>query len=93
MANIKSAKKRINTSNKARVRNLVKKRDMKKAVKDVIRQAVDEKKSVEEIKALISKADQAIDKAAQTRAIPRNTANRYKSRMMNRLNKAGGRGK
>lgn len=93
MANIKSAKKRIGTSEKARVRNLKKKRDIKKAVKEVLKQAVDEKKTVEEIKALIGKADKAIDKAAQTRAIHANTASRYKSRMMNRLNKAGGRGK
>jgi len=93
MANIKSAKKRIKTSNKKRVRNTQKKRDAKSSVKSVIKQAVDEKKSVEEIKDLINKANKDIDKAGKSRSIHPNKAHRMKSRMMKRLNKAGGRGK
>ncbi len=93
MANIKSAKKRIKTSDKKRVRNTQKKRNAKSSVKDVIKNAVDEKKSVVEIKELINKANKDIDKAGKTRAFHPNKARRMKSRMMKRLNKAGGRGK
>jgi small subunit ribosomal protein S20 len=93
MANIKSAKKRIKTSEKARVRNLGKKRKMKDAIKDAVKAVVIDKKSDEDVKVLIGKAYKDIDKAAKTGAIHVTKAARMKSRMMNRLNKAGGRGK
>ena len=93
MANIKSAKKRIKTSEKARVRNLGKKRKMKDAIKDAVKAVVVDKKSDEDVKVLIGKAYKDIDKAAKTGAIHATKAARMKSRMMNRLNKAGGRGK
>ncbi len=93
MANIKSAKKRIITANKARVRNDRKRNVAKGSIKDVIKQAVTEKKSVAEIKDLINRANMNVDKAAKVGAIHPNKASRMKSRMMNRLNKAGGRGK
>ncbi|MFA4931199.1 MAG: 30S ribosomal protein S20 [Patescibacteria group bacterium] len=93
MANIKSAKKRIRTSEKARVRNLGRKRAAKSSVKDVIKKAIGEKKSVLEIKEELSRAYKSVDKAAAKGAIHRNRANRMKSRMMNQINRAGVRGK
>ncbi|HPH78667.1 MAG TPA: 30S ribosomal protein S20 [bacterium] len=93
MANIKSAKKRIRSSEKARVRNLVRKRKLKESIKETVKAAVVDKKAEGEVKGLISKAYKDIDKAAKTGAIHANKAARMKSRMMSRLNKAGGRGK
>lgn len=93
MANIKSAKKRIRTSAKARNRNLKRGRDAKSSVKDVLKKALGEKKSVMEIKEELAKAYQSIDKASGKGSMHPNKASRMKSRMMRQINRAGVRGK
>ena len=93
MANIKSAKKRIRTSDKARVRNLRRKREINKNVKDVLKKALQDKKSVTEIKEELNAAYKAIDKASARGVIHQNKANRMKGRMVKMVNRAGMRGK
>lgn len=93
MANKKSAKKRIKTSQKARVRNTRRKREIKKNVKDLIREATKEKKDVNEIKDMLRKLDKGVDKAASRGVIHRNKASRIKSRMAQKINRTGSRGK
>ncbi|MBU0648108.1 30S ribosomal protein S20 [Patescibacteria group bacterium] len=93
MANIRSAKKRIKTSAKRRVRNLGRKRVAKGKVKGVLKKALDEKKSVEEIKEELAGTYKAIDKAAQSRAIHPNKASRMKGRLTRKINRGGMRGK
>jgi len=93
MANKKSAQKRIKTSEKARVLNTRRKREVKKNVKDVILQATQEKKDVNEIKELLKRLGKSADKAAQRGVIHPNKASRIKSRIMGKLNRTGFRGK
>ncbi len=75
-----SAKKALRQSFRRKKRNVAKKEKMKDAVKEVKKLVAsgDKEKALE----LISKAYKAIDKAAKTGVIKKNTANRKKSRLM-----------
>ena len=86
MPNIASAKKALRQSIRRRVRNVEKKDAYKKAVKEY-RKLISSKK-LDEAKALLSKAFQALDKAAKTNVIKKNKASRLKSRMAKHLSNA-----
>lgn len=77
----KSAKKALRQSIRRRERNLLKKEAFKNATKK-IKKLVQAGK-VDEAKELIPEAYKAIDKAAKTGVIKKNTASRKKSRLMN----------
>ncbi len=85
MAITKSAKKRIRSSERKKVFNLRKIREMRKNVKD-LNTLVQEKKKPEAEK-LMSKVYKAIDKAAKKGVIKKNTASRKKSRLSTSVNK------
>ena len=79
MPTTKSAIKAMRQSIKRRARNLVKKDAYKKAVKETRKLITAGKKN--EAVAALSKAMQALDKAAKTHVIHKNTVSRLKSRM------------
>ena len=81
-----SAKKALRAGERKRVFNLRRKSTMQDAVKK-IKKLVAEKKGTEAAKAL-SEAYKAIDKAAKTKLIKKNTASRKKSRLALLLKKA-----
>ncbi len=87
MAITKSAKRAIRGSEKKKVYNDRRKKTMKEAVKEVKALAVtkDKKAAIE----LLSKAYKAIDKAAKTNLIKKNTASRKKSRLVKMIKKIG----
>jgi len=75
----KSAKKALRQSLKRRVRNLRKKEKIKNLFKQV-KKLIFQKK-IEEIKKLLPEIYKALDKAAKTGVIKKNTAARKKSRL------------
>ncbi|MDP3772066.1 MAG: 30S ribosomal protein S20 [bacterium] len=78
MPNIKSAKKALRQSIRRRARNLKRTDAYKTVVKKIKRVvATGEDKALD----LVSPLYKALDKAAKTRAISKNKANRLKSRM------------
>lgn len=79
MPNTKSAAKAMRQAIRRRTRNLVKKDAYKQAVKQVKKLITEGKKS-DAAKAL-SLAMKALDKAAKTRVLHKNTASRKKSRL------------
>ncbi len=79
----KSAKKALRQSKRRQIINLKKKKAAKNIAKK-IKKLVLEKK-INEAKKLISLAYKAIDKAAKTGVIPKNTASRQKSQLMRLL--------
>lgn len=85
MPNIKSAAKAMRQSTRRRIRNLAKKDAFRKAVKNV-RKLIAAGKKTEAMEAM-KKAMQALDKAAKTRVIHKNTASRKKSRLTKAINK------
>ncbi len=92
MANIKSAKKRIRTSAKARVNNLRRKRVYKSAVKDLLKK-IKGQVEVKEVETEMGKTHKAIDKAAGKGTIHKNKAARLKSRLAKQVGRMGMRGK
>jgi small subunit ribosomal protein S20 len=82
----KSAKKALRQSLRRRARNLEKKEAFKNVLKE-IRRLVEAKK-IKEAEALVPGAYKALDKAAKTGVIKKNTASRKKSRLMKLLRKA-----
>ena len=74
-----SAKKALRQSGRRRTKNVARKDAYKKALKDVKRLVA--KKMTGDLKAALSLAYQALDKAAKNGAIPKNTASRLKSRI------------
>ncbi|HDM70731.1 MAG: 30S ribosomal protein S20 [Thermotoga sp.] len=84
MPNIKSAKKRVKTSERRRERNKYYKGRFKNLIKKM-RKFI-EMKDVEKVKELLPETISAIDKAAQKGAIHPNQAARRKSRIMKRVN-------
>lgn len=80
----KSAKKRLKTDKKKRVRNLRIKKSLKVIIKG-LNQAVVTKKEGEAKEALL-KAGSALDRAASKGVIPKNTAGRKKSRLAKKVN-------
>ena len=81
----KSAKKALRQSQKRRARNIQRKRKIKDLIKEV-RNLVSQKK-MEEAKKLLPQLYKAIDKAAKTGVIKKNTASRKKSRVTKLVNK------
>ena len=80
----RSAKKALRQNIKRKKRNLIYKKKMKKLIKEV-RMLVSEKKT-EEAKKLLPQIYKALDKAAKTGVIKKNTASRKKSRITKLLN-------
>ena len=80
MANIKSAKKRVLTAERNRVRNVAFKTSIKTALKKVLELATGEDK--EALNSAISRAYQLCDKAVSKGILHKNTAARKKSRIV-----------
>jgi small subunit ribosomal protein S20 len=87
MAITKSAKKALRTSEKKRVYNLRTKAEIDAPLKQ-FRKLIEEKKA-KEAKELIPNIYKALDKAAKRNYIKKNTAARYKSRVMKAAKKLG----
>lgn len=81
----KSAKKAVRQSRKRRVNNLRKKRNIKRLQKEV--KGLISKKKIKEAKKLLPRIYKALDKAAKTGIIKKNTASRKKSRIAKLINK------
>ena len=86
MANIKSAKKRINTTLKKTMRNKMVRSRSKTAVKKFV--ATTAGGDLNEIKTALSAATSSIDKAVSKGVYHKNTAARKKSRLSRLANKA-----
>ena len=86
MAITKSAKKEIRASEKKRVFNIRRRRNVQSVVKDIEKNIKEGKAS--EAQALLSKAYKALDKAAKMGTIKKNTASRKKSRLSAQIKKA-----
>lgn len=86
MPNTSSAKKALRQSERRRVNNLRRKRTFKAIVKDAKKLAAsgNAKEAVTKLPAIYK----ALDKAAKTRAINKNTASRLKSRVSKFIAKA-----
>jgi len=84
MAITKSAKKRIKSSERKKVFNLRRVREMREQVKNFL--GLVQKKEKEEAVKSISGVYKAIDKAAKRGVIKKNTASRKKSRITRKLN-------
>ncbi|MDD3647744.1 MAG: 30S ribosomal protein S20 [Candidatus Dojkabacteria bacterium] len=85
MANLKSAKKAIRQSKRKALRNLKQKTEMRKLIKEVRNLA--DKGETEKAMKKYSEATKSIDKAAKSKFIHKNTADRYKSRLAIHINK------
>jgi small subunit ribosomal protein S20 len=81
-----SAKKALRASKKKRVFNQRRKDAMTDVMKKIKKFVAD--KNTKEALALLGQAYKAIDKAAKTNLIKKNTANRKKSRLSNFIKKA-----
>jgi small subunit ribosomal protein S20 len=84
MPNIKSAIKRVKTSNKRRAQNASQKSAMRTAIKTF--EALVEAKDVEKAQAAFIVASKKLDKAAGKGLIHKNAASRQKSRLAKKLN-------
>ncbi len=82
----KSAKKALRNSDRKRVFNLRRKKNIEHVVRD-IKKLVKEKKADEAMK-LLPKAYKALDKAAKENTISKNTAARRKSRLAASIKKS-----
>ena len=85
MANIKSAKKRILTAERNRLRNVAFKSSIKTAVKKVIKLASE--KNMDALKLELSNLYKLCDKAVSKGILHKNTASRKKSRVTKAVNK------
>lgn len=85
MANIKSAKKRVLTAERNRIRNVAFKTSIKTAIKKVLELAKSDDKNA--LDAAISRAYQLCDKAVTKGVLHKNTAARKKSRLTLAVNK------
>lgn len=86
MANIKSAVKRIKTTEKRTLRNKMIKTSIKTAIKKY--ETALENGNLDEAKSELSNASHVIDKAASKGVLHKNAAARKKSRLAISLNKA-----
>ncbi|WP_044747678.1 30S ribosomal protein S20 [Bacillus alveayuensis] len=84
MPNIKSAVKRVKTSEKRRAQNAAMKSAMRTAMKKF--EALVVNNDVENAKIAFREASKKIDKAAQKGIIHKNAAARFKSRLAKKLN-------
>ncbi len=83
MANSRSAKKRVRSSERKRIVNQIAKTKFRTAVKKAILSA--ESGEVEDLSSKISEAFSKIDKAAKIGAIHKNQASRRKSRLIKKI--------
>lgn len=81
MANIKSQIKRVKTAKKANEINSARKTEMRTAIKKA---KLAKAEGAENVTEVVSFAVKLIDKATKTNLIHKNTANRYKSRLMSK---------
>ncbi len=81
----KSAKKALRQSLKKKKVNLIKKNEIKSVFKEIKKSI--EKKEYDNAKKLLPKFYKAIDKAAKTGFVKKNTASRKKSRVTKMTNK------
>ena len=81
----KSAKKALRQSKKRRARNIRRKEAFKDIIKNIRNLTLENKKK--EAEKLLPKAYKALDKAAKTGVIKKNTADRKKSRLTKLVNK------
>jgi len=79
MPNIKSAIKRVKTSEAANAQNIAQKNQMRTAVK---RAMTAKENNAENVDALVSEAVKNVDKAAKKNLVHANKAARMKSRLM-----------
>jgi small subunit ribosomal protein S20 len=86
LANIKSAIKRIRSSEKRRVRNQGTRTEARSYIKKA--RAEIDAGNLEQAKTAVALAVSALDKAAEKGIIHRNNASRRKSRLMHRLSQA-----
>ncbi|MBM7604763.1 30S ribosomal protein S20 [Metabacillus litoralis] len=84
MPNIKSAIKRVKTSNERNAHNSTIKSAMRTAIKKV--DALVLTNDADNAKAALVEANKRIDKAAQSGLVHKNTAARYKSRLAKSVN-------
>jgi small subunit ribosomal protein S20 len=84
MARIKASIKDIRKSRKSRMRNLIVKNKVKKAIKDALTAIKNKKDAKEKVKAAVS----VIDKAVENGILHKNTGARRKSRLMLQLKKS-----
>ncbi|WP_025028822.1 30S ribosomal protein S20 [Caldalkalibacillus mannanilyticus] len=84
MPNIKSAIKRVKTSEKKRAQNAAQKSALRTAIKTF--EGLVEKNDVEAAKSALLTASKKIDKAAAKGLIHKNAAARQKSRLSKKLN-------
>lgn len=84
MANIKSAKKRIKTNEKARIRNKSQKSSMRTTIKSLEKTIAEGNK--EESLKLMDLVSKKLDKAVSKNIVHKNFASRNKSRLMNQIN-------
>jgi len=84
MPNIKSAIKRVKTSEESRAHNAAEKSAMRTAVKNF--EALVTNNDVENAKAAYVEAASKLDKAARKGLIQKNVASRQKSRLAKKLN-------
>lgn len=84
MANIKSAKKRIKTNEKARLRNKVQKSSMRTTMKS-LEKAISEGNKDESLK-LMDLVSKKLDKAVTKNVVHKNYAARNKSKFMKQIN-------
>ena len=88
MANIKSAKKRILTAERNRLRNVAFKSSIKTAVKKVVKLASE--KNIDALKLELSNLYKLCDKAVSKGILHKNTAARKKSQLAVKLAKVNG---
>lgn len=84
MPNIKSAIKRVKTSNEKRAQNHSFKSDMRTAIKRV--ETFVRENNTESAKRALGEAITRIDKAVQKGQVHKNTGNRQKSRLTKKVN-------
>jgi small subunit ribosomal protein S20 len=86
LANIKSAIKRIRSSEKRRLRNQSARTEARSYIKTA--RAEIDAGNLEQAKKAVAEAVSALDKAAEKGIIHKNNASRRKSRLMHRLSQA-----
>lgn len=86
MPNIKSAKKRVKTSERNRQRNVAIKSAVKTSIKKVF-ESIKNDAGKEQISSNVNKAYSVIDKAVTKGIMHKNTAARKKSRLTRHVNK------
>ena len=86
MPNIKSAVKRVDVTERNKLRNIAIKSSVKTAVKKVY-EAIKENSAAEKIQETVNNAYSLIDKAVSKGVMHKNTAARKKSRLVGHVNK------